>query len=51
MEFFTQQQDILREHLTKPKIENPAEAWMDMGKKQFELWQQTQKQFFSKSDK
>ncbi|MBT5500318.1 MAG: polyhydroxyalkanoate synthesis repressor PhaR [Thiotrichales bacterium] len=51
MEFFTQQQDILREHLTKPKIENPAEAWMDMGKKQFDLWQQAQKQFFSKPEK
>lgn len=51
MEFFTQQQDILREHLTKPIIENPAEAWMDMGKKQFDLWQQTQKQFFNKPDK
>ncbi len=51
MEFFTQQQDILKEQLTKPKIENPAEAWMDMGKKQFDIWQQAQKQFFSKPDK
>ena len=51
MEFFTQQQDILKEQLTKPKIENPAEALMDMGKKQFDLWQQAQKQFFSKPDK
>jgi len=51
MEFFSQQQDILKEQLTKPKIENPAEALMDMGKKQFDLWQQAQKQFFSKPDK
>ncbi len=51
MEFFTQQQDILKEQLTKPKIENPVEAWMDMGKKQFDLWQQAQKQFFNKPDK
>jgi len=51
MEFFSQQQDILKEQLTKPKIENPAEVLMDMGKKQFDLWQQAQKQFFSKPDK
>jgi polyhydroxyalkanoate synthesis repressor PhaR len=51
MEFFSQQQDILKEQLTKPKIENPAEALMDMGKKQFDLWQQAQKQFFNKPDK
>ena len=51
MEFFTQQQDILKEQLTKPIIENPAEAWMDMGKKQFDIWQQAQKQFFNKPDK
>ena len=51
MEFFTQQQDILKEQLTKPKIENPVEAWMDMGKKQFDIWQQAQKQFFNKPDK
>ena len=51
MEFFTQQQDILKEQLTKPIIENPAETWMDMGKKQFDIWQQAQKQFFNKPDK
>ncbi|MDP6104372.1 MAG: polyhydroxyalkanoate synthesis repressor PhaR [Gammaproteobacteria bacterium] len=51
MDFFTQQQDILRDHITKPTIENPAEALMDMGKKQFDLWQQAQKQFFTKPDK
>ena len=51
MDFFTQQQDILRDHITKPTIENPAEAWMDMGKKQFDLWQQAQKQFFTKPNK
>ncbi len=37
MDFFTQQQDILRDHITKPTIENPAEALMDMSKKQFNL--------------
>ncbi len=48
MDFFTQQQDVLSKHLTNTAVDNPAEAWMDMGKKQFDIWQKTQKQLFGK---
>ncbi|MAG00833.1 MAG: polyhydroxyalkanoate synthesis repressor PhaR [Acidiferrobacteraceae bacterium] len=46
MEFFSQQQGVLSEQLSKSATGNPSELLMDMGKKQLDVWQQTQKQFF-----
>ena len=46
LQFFAEQQDILREHLAEPLKNTPAEVMLDMGKKQMDAWQNMQKAFF-----
>ena len=46
LQFFAEQQEMIREQLAQPLKNTPGEAWLDMGKKQMDAWQDIQKQFF-----
>ena len=45
LQFFTDQQEMFHEQLSKPLKNTPGELWLNMGKQQMDAWQDMQKQF------
>jgi polyhydroxyalkanoate synthesis repressor PhaR len=45
LQFFTDQQALLHEQISKPLKNTPGELWVNMGKQQMDAWQDLQKQF------
>ena len=45
LQFFSDQQEMFHEQLSKPLKNTPGELWLNMGKQQMDAWQEMQKQF------